>query len=297
MTELIDTVQIQEVGDSLLDLFEINVEAGVVLYLYSSLDEGTSTVLFPDPESPYTVREYEAFPIELEGIDFSADGAASRPTLRVANIISLAVSVSQQGSSIGSDLSALGISRNEDLLGVKITRRRTLAKYLSEELGSGTAPIEFPQQTFILDRISGENNVVVEYELSSPFDVEGVKIPSRMVVGKYCPWKYQDSTGGCLWSSTETELYFDVDDVQITVPDEYDASTSYIVGNKVRYDNKIWEALLASLGKVPDKHIASWERIDICGKTISSCKARFHFNTDSSTPLPFGGFPGSRKFR
>ena len=42
---------------------------------------------------------------------------------------------------------------------------------------------------------------------------------------------------------------------------------------------------------------------DVCGKSLTSCKIRFHpkyagtLSTNTDIALPFGGFPGSRKFK
>jgi len=58
---------------------------------------------------------YSAFPIEAEGFEWSGKGAIPRPTLTVANITSL--------------LSAI-LGDYQDLVGSKVTRKRTFAKYL-----------------------------------------------------------------------------------------------------------------------------------------------------------------------
>ena len=115
---------------------------------------------------------------------------------------------------------------------------------------------------YILDRVAAENHLIVQFELCSPFDVQGLKIPNRYVIGKYCPWEYRGAAtqgnnsikSGCSYNGTN---YFDID------------------GNSV--------STLAQ---------------DACGKTIEACKLRFHPNdTNLDVPLPFGGFPGSRKFK
>jgi lambda family phage minor tail protein L len=58
---------------------------------------------------------YEAFPIQVEGFEFNGGGQVPRPRLRVANVT---------GS-----ITALVLSY-QDLVGARITRKRTLAKYL-----------------------------------------------------------------------------------------------------------------------------------------------------------------------
>ncbi len=71
---------------------------------------------------------------------------------------------------------------------------------------------------------------MVEFELTTNFDVRGVLLPSRRIVAARCPWKYKDSTvGGCDWptdstkditdinsSTTSQKIYVDVDDTYIT---------------------------------------------------------------------------------
>ena len=54
-------------------------------------------------------------------------------------------------------------------------------------------------------------------------DLEGVKLPNRIVVGKYCNWEYQgveNNRGGCTWKAnsqinvgtTSHKAYFTIDD-------------------------------------------------------------------------------------
>jgi lambda family phage minor tail protein L len=305
MTEIIDTVQLQEVGDSLVDLYEIQIrgEADKTIYLYNELEGGTNSVYFNAKEGPsYTVREYIAFPLELTGIEYNSDGAAARPTLAMANVLSLVTALALEDSQIGEALDAIAITKNQDLLGSKVTRRRTLAKYLSSPTGGGTVPIEFPSQTFILDRVSSENNIFVQFEVASPFDLEGVVLPSRVVVGKYCPWKYQGATaaepmGGCTWPQNSNNVFFTADNTLITGVATYSSITNYSEGAQVEFGNRIWQALRASTGKQPDNFPVFWKRIDVCGKTITSCKIRFENGLTQRVPLPFGGFPGTRKFK
>ena len=48
----------------------------------------------------------------------------------------------------------------------------------------------------------------VTFELAAPFDLAGIKLPRRVVIGGACPWKYQGASttlteankeGGCSW--------------------------------------------------------------------------------------------------
>jgi len=151
-----------------------------------------STVTFRDNESPYTLRTYLSLPIELTGIEMKSDGAYSRPKLTVANVLSTF-----------SD--TIGVTAN-DLIGVKVVRRKTLHKYLI----SGSVqnpPTEGPIQSYIIDRKESENALSITFELASPFDLAGIKIPGRYIIPNTCGWTFQggaaDTTnsrvGGCTW--------------------------------------------------------------------------------------------------
>lgn len=341
MSDIIDTVQIQEVDDALITLFDVTLPSGTVTHFFDGLDDGTNNVYFPEKEisnSVYPLNEYIAIPIAIEGIESSSSGAANRPTLSLANIpvLSRSISNNSDGADDESDildiLNSEGITNNEDLLNSKVVVRRTLFKktYTSSDSNPSSAPIEFPSQTYIIDRVSAENNIIVQFELANPMDIEGVVLPNRVVVGKYCPWRYQghflpDSAGvsskdgGCTWAINSNGRFFDKDDNVITknissIP-TYSASTTNsarAIGYKTKTitngHTEIWQTTRAvpaetSNGQYnPKSSKAYWQRLDVCGKTLNSCKIRFQGNnTDDSLNsvfvLPFGGFPGAKQFK
>ena len=305
MTDLIDTVQELEIDDAYIELFDIrlkyinssgNVDTTQVYHLIDGLEDGTTNVWMPydtNDNGSLEWAEYVAIPISIEGVSTSSDGAQGRPTLSLANIAALARSISADGDGLDNEiafsggasdasytsiLEDLNISKNEDVLGSVVLHRKTLLKntYVYDSAGAGAyytyedriakttaispvpLPKEFPSGRYILDRVAAENQIIVQFELASPFDIQGLKIPNRYIIGKYCPWEYKGVAegsvkSGCSWEN-DTGPYFDIDN-----------NSTNAAG-------------------------------DVCGKTIQSCKARFH-NTDDTIPLPFGGFPGSRKFR
>jgi lambda family phage minor tail protein L len=293
MTDIIDTVQTTELDDAYVELFDITLNypgGSTIIHLVDGLDADQNNLYFPYPAGGdnRTFEQYLATPIGLEGFSISSSGAQNRPNLTVANVASLARSITDNSNTdstenetnIDTILSGLNITKNEDILGSLVTHRRTLLKntfvklsgsmYLygdrSTVVASPPVPKEFPTAKYVLDRVAAENHLIVQFELSSPFDVQGLKIPNRYVIGKYCPWEYRGAAGGlntsvksgCTYNGNS---YFDID------------------GNSV--------PTLAA---------------DACGKTIEACKLRFHpivsgEHTEIDVPLPFGGFPGSRKFK
>jgi lambda family phage minor tail protein L len=339
MSDIIDTVQLQETGDALVDLFEITLPSGDIFRATSALITPGETptesdnLYFPTKDGT-ALNEYFAIPISIEGLEVVTSGSQPRPNLSMANIPVLARAIVNNGDGIDDEtllvniLEDEGINRNVDLLGCKLSYRRTLKKYtytVSNVAGwTTTLPTEFPSSTWILDRIGAEQNIAVVFELASPMDIETVTVPSRQVIGKYCPWKYQgleiDGVGGCSWPVDSSGRYFDQDDSLITKTissiSTWNNSATYSVGSQVKTVESITTALgdtkdytriykairAVPANKDPRKHPSYWYRQDSCGKLINSCKIRFQGNNSDTTlnaaaVLPFGGFPGSRKFK
>ncbi len=54
----------------------------------------------------------------------------------------------------------------------------------------------FADEVWFINRKSGENKIFAEFELSTSFDVQGVKIPRRQTIQNVCPWKYKSAECG-----------------------------------------------------------------------------------------------------
>lgn len=145
---------------------------------------------------------YEPFPIQAEGFEFNGNGQMPRPKLKVANVT---------GS-----ITALILSY-QDLVGAKVTRKRTLLKYLDAvNFISGANPTadvtaEFADDVYFIDRKSRETRDVVEFELAAAFDLEGVSLPRRQIVQNVCPWLYRGSE--CGYTGT---AYFNANDETVS---------------------------------------------------------------------------------
>ncbi len=168
--------------------------------------------------SKYSQRTYTALPIESEGWEVRGSGSGSlpRPTVRFANV---------------NQFFKAYLADWDDLVGAKVIRRRTLEKYLGTN-----PPVEFNRDVFYIERKSTETSVLVEFELTSAFDVEGIQLPRRTILAARCPWKYKDTEqGGCDWPNdnrytidgSEEILYFDKDDTRITLDAASPSATEY----------------------------------------------------------------------
>lgn len=142
---------------------------------------------------------YVALPIEATGFDVSTRGTLPRPKLKLANI---------------GGLFSYEIATFDDLINAKVTRKRTFVKYLDVvNFSDGVNPTADPNQSYpddiwFVDQKVSENKYTIEWELASPFDLQGVMMPRRQVVQNTCPWKYRGPE--CGYTGT---LYFDSGDV------------------------------------------------------------------------------------
>lgn len=280
MTDLIDVVQKIEPGSELVHLFELTLPNGTVLYFHPDFEteDAAGYIYFKERTGSFNVQTYEAFPIEMSGVEFNSDGAQNRPTLTVANV------TSTFSADLGTDFS------NEDLIGQPIVKRTTLKKYLYQPDGSPGAydstepPIEFPVQKYIIDRVAGETSIAVTFELASPFDLSGVKLPNRSVLGKYCSWEYQgndlSSRGGCVWSKNSIvnigksvsdllphKAYFTdkdeplVPEIIFTTNTAWATSTSYAVDDYVKNGSDYYRCNTAHTSGTFSSDLTKWDTI------------------------------------
>lgn len=186
------------------------------------------TSLNANGELVWDGNSYLRFPIEADGFEYSGTGQLPRPKIRCSNIFGTITSIL--------------LTLPDGLEGAKITRIRTLARYLdavnfpgnTNPFGTPDPTSELPREVFFVDRKSVENRDVVEYELCSAFDLAGVFAPRRLCLASICQWKYRGSE--CGYTGTN---YFDAGDTP--------------VGNASQ---------------------------DVCGKRLSSCEARFGTNAE-----------------
>lgn len=270
-------LQAQSQSSGLITVFEIEVPNSDIggagqdkLYFYDGVTTDLATdqgyikwyTLLDDNNfgststSHYGEQLYTPFPLESEGWEVRGTGSLPRPSVRFANI-------NQYWSA--------HLSNYDDLVGAKVIRRRTLEKYLIGGTAAANPPVEFNRDVYYIERKTTETATMVEFELASAFDVQGIQLPRRAVIAARCPWKYKDSEqGGCDWPvdsrpndipghSATVPLYFDKDDNRISTHLTWGrqdvssnrttnlyAATSYSVGNYVEYHRPIGGLIAAS---------------------------------------------------
>ena len=168
-------------------------------------------------------KKYYPAPINAEGFESTTKGVLPQPSLSIA-------SQSETG------VDQLALLKNEikkfgDIIGSKVIRRRTFAKYLDKInfLGSsarstratnilpdGYEPdpyAELPKDIYYIERKQTENKSVLTYQLSSILDLEGTKIPKRVINADKCVWQYRGI--GCWYQHAEKIDNVDEDPVPL----------------------------------------------------------------------------------
>jgi lambda family phage minor tail protein L len=168
-------------------------------------------------------QAYLAFPIEATEFEYTGTGSLPRPKLRISNI--------------NGTITGIILTLPNGLEGAKVTRIRTLARYIdgvnfpggTNPLGTPDPTAEFPREIYYIDRKASENRDLIEFELAAAFDLVGVRAPKRQCVSNVCQWTYRGPECGYAGNA-----YFNFNDEPVT-----------------------------TLGQ------------DVCGKRLRSCELRF----------------------
>jgi lambda family phage minor tail protein L len=208
---------------AIIELFQLELNAaqhGVneTYYFHAGTDATGS-----NDDIVWNGQAYLAFPIEATEFEYTGTGSLPRPKLRVSNIYGT--------------ITGLILSLPNGLEGAKVTRIRTLARYIdgvnfpggTNPLGTPDPTAEFPREIYYIDRKASENRDLIEFELAAAFDLVGVRAPKRQCVSSVCQWIYRGTECGYTGNA-----YFNFNDVPV-----------------------------AAIGQ------------DVCGKRLRSCELRF----------------------
>ncbi|MEK6879970.1 MAG: phage minor tail protein L, partial [Nanoarchaeota archaeon] len=278
-------------------------------------------------DTPITWKGNQYVAAPVQAIGFEMNGRGTLPTPK------LAISVNPEG------IPALALlkqqlSQLDDLIGAKVTRIRTYAENLDPINFLGTninystydptiEPPELPRDIYYIDRKSAENKTIIEFELASILDVEGVKLPNRMVLANRCTATYRCE--GCLYeykvrfneeihgdavasnlpdeappmANDKDELITEIINAPIVNPVPFDnnnlrlylkGASVYITKNGVPY----YFVAKTPFPKIGPPDLRYWIA-DQCSKSIKGCKIRW--KDEGAGTLPFVAFPGTDRIR
>ena len=196
---------------SIIELFELELFANIHGSAFTYRFHAGTNALTTNGDIVWNSNTYTKLPIEAEGFEYNAEsGSLPRPTIRVANLL---------GGITAILLDVNETTAGNDLTGAKLTRIRTLVRYIDgANFTGGTNPYgtpdtsaTLPSEIYYVARKVAENRDVVEFELAAAFDLAGVRAPKRQCSANLCPWIYKGSECGYSGSS-----YFDENDKAVT---------------------------------------------------------------------------------
>jgi lambda family phage minor tail protein L len=171
----------------LTDVNQLYVGEVVDLYELDMNPLGYSDVLYMTPSEKlggvivYGGHAYVARAIVMGGFERSSQSQPPEPTLTLAN-------VDKGGNAL--------LLTYENLIGAKVTRRRTLSKYLDNLPDGSPNPLaswadQFIPEIWYIEQKSEDNRQYVQWRLKSVLDLEGREIPRRRILKSFCERVYR----------------------------------------------------------------------------------------------------------
>jgi lambda family phage minor tail protein L len=294
-----DLQQLNSGESPYIELFEVQINETDFIYITnyiegfgSSPEEKFNTVQFRDYDNPATIRDYYPVPAQMEGIEHKSEGQFPQPVFTVANIL-------RTNTGNDSFQALLGSASYEDLLGLKVIRRRTLQKYLVGGSGDAQPPVELPRDIYFLDRIEDENPQSVTFTTVLPIDFTGVTLPKRNIIGNRCPWKYQaagadlnpwEKQGGCTWR-TDSIVSVAGNNSYIYVSDD----DEYIIDSTTTFTTYAGSATINEFYKTTESNLT---KINSDGTlTTGQSSTNYWQNLTGQATTPADGSPNWRRVK
>jgi lambda family phage minor tail protein L len=202
---------------SLIELYKLDLFArlhgSTISYYFhdgtNALTEGTRNIVWAG-------QTYTAFPVLVEGFEYAGNGQLPQPKLKIANT----------SGGISTILDAIRqVNPGNDLIGAKLTRIRTFARFLDavnfpgsvNPWGTPDSTAEWPREIYYVIQKSVETRDLCEFTLGSAFDLQGVRAPKRQCLSNLCSWVYRSSectyTGGRYYTVTNALTINPLEDV------------------------------------------------------------------------------------
>jgi lambda family phage minor tail protein L len=151
-----------EITSPYVELFTIditNLGVNQVWYFTPNVGAGGSAIIWKG-------KTYTPFPIAMGGTTANGDGSQSKPQVTVSMVVPTLLPY----------IVALG-----DLIGGKLTRYRTFAKFLDNGSNPDSTAY-FPFDYFIIDQKLSHTKDAITWSMSSPIDRFGMRLPRRQVL-------------------------------------------------------------------------------------------------------------------
>lgn len=220
--------------------------------------------------------------VEVEDFETNIFNRINRPKIRISN-----------SNYVMSSL----LRKKNDFKFAKLERTKIFLKYIDDENFEGsTNPYGISdvnaiisRDTYVISQKIQENINLVEFELTTPFDLENFTIPGRLVLGRYCYWQYrgigcnyfgpvvcQDNDNQFTHIPTGNFNFQTTDNIWTYNKQYYPGDVVYLETEKDPF--RTWyvcqKAHRASEYDIPSLDGSPWQS-DGCSKLISACRKRF----------------------
>lgn len=292
--QLVNTEQAGFTPSQLISLFVLDATflGGDLYHFHAGTNEYFKPIIFNGVE-------YTPFPIAIDGFDTDGKGGLPRPRISCSNINGFVSNI---------------LLQNQNLLGAQFIRRRVFARFLDNEnfannvnpFGTPDPTAAYPDDIFFVNRKIRETREVVEFECTSPLEIDDAKLPRRQILANVCPFRYRDGAtcgyGGAPIADKQNKV-FGAGGYGFTLSNqgEWNNSTTYNQGDYVytvstlpqTYGERIFYvcAINGTVGDTnnPTYNSKNWIA-DSCPRNLAACKLRF-----PNSYLRFGGFPGTSR--
>ena len=134
-------------------------------------------------------NSYDFVGIDQDGIQLSSGAKVNTPTLLIANNVGGVA-----------DYVSILCRRFKDMVGAKLTIYITTAANLNNAIDGHI------KQVWYIEQRTNETAEAVEFELSSPIDFRGIKLPTRVIMNR-CTWAMRGDYRGEECGYTGTKFF------------------------------------------------------------------------------------------
>lgn len=189
-----------------------------ISYTPEELMQAQQTGVLPPKDIKFRGEIYGARPFGITGIGFTSNGKAEKPQLSISNL--------------DSRVSAMVRSYN-GMMQAKVTIWVTAAELIDEN--GNVEDGAYRKLVYYIERPNFVNQNVVRFDLTSPYDMDGIMIPPR-ITQSVCYWAQRGwyrSGKGCSYNGSRM---FDKDNNPVTDPSQ-DYCAGVVSSCKLRFGN------------------------------------------------------------
>ncbi|MDH2923798.1 lambda family phage minor tail protein L [Nicoletella semolina] len=189
--------------NALIELWEIDLTGlraksdnrlGEVLRFHNGTTQGGGNIFWQG-------REFQAYPIEVQGLEASGQGPSNRPSLTLSNLYGLVTTL---------------VLEFEQGIGAKVIRRQVYAQFLDAVNFPNGNPQADPTQeavsVYLIEQLKQLNEQVAVFELALPAETDNARIPLLMITSDTCIWRYRSAECGYTGGAVADEYNKPTDD-------------------------------------------------------------------------------------